>query len=683
MNENDMIHKLRKLHADGELSDEELKRLEGAVLRDSEAQWGTSGSQSDSGPTANSASGEDLIQKLARRRDEGALTDADFAEMQEVVRRDATAWRDESAQRKPKAGSKKRPNWKLVFITAAMGVFGLWAGNRRQAEWNRKLQEENQRRLEDFGRRNRETAGTWREWKTADGKIMRSRIMTEAPRPSQQPPGIRLVPQGGPATAPPRVSIDPVTGKLTPEGPASTTPPRGTGAPWEEPPSATRTLLPWEQLEQPTKAGKPIAGTAAAKPAAPQLGKEESKKFLGTWQCVSRIDNGKKETEGDVKKLTWVLGAGGQFKVLKEGKLVAEGVQTDVDPAKTPKTLNQLVTEGEGAVDVDKDAEVSKYDGKAVPRVHVGNLHTGIYRFDGDTVEVCIAPADRGRPTEFASQPGSGQVCAVWKRVAGAKDVEAESPAAKRPSAQRVAHRAMVLALMIYRSSIERFPGEAKFEALHARLPAWVDQLGLASELEKEEHDFLRVPLGKADAKVVLNSEWRVEGLGVLAWALKRYEMPPYDELTSPRKTVGSVGLSDELLAAADTAAAKKLFRDAELRPASEIDRFASHITIVNWRLRTYRIAGLAGGPENISKRMDFVGYLRAHPSFKESWLKGLRLVGKDLSVGDKAIGDAPPDEVRQCGSIAVERQIAAYWLQGDEQVYSKVDAPTILLGLE
>jgi hypothetical protein len=156
-----------------------------------------------------------------------------------------------------------------------------------------------------------------------------------------------------------------------------------------------------------------------------------------------------------------------------------------------------------------------------------------------------------------------------------------------------------------------------------------------------------------------------------------------YDELTSPRKTVASVGLSDELLATGDTAPAKKLFRDAELPPAAEIDRFASHITIVNWRLRTYRLAKMAGGPQNTDKSMDFVGYLRAHSSFKESWLKGLRLVGNDLAIGGKAIGDAPPDEVGRCESIAVERQIAAYWLQGDGPVYSKVDASTILFGLE
>jgi hypothetical protein len=96
----------------------------------------------------------------------------------------------------------------------------------------------------------------------------------------------------------------------------------------------------------------------------------------------------------------------------------------------------------------------------------------------------------------------------------------------QRPSAERVARRALVLSLMLYRASLEKFSDEEKYEALHRRLPEWVERLGLASELEKEEHDFLRVPLGKADESVVRNAGWRNEGLGVLAWALQRFDLP-------------------------------------------------------------------------------------------------------------------------------------------------------------
>lgn len=416
-----------------------------------------------------------------------------------------------------------------------------------------------------------------------------------------------------------------------------------------------------------------VPAEAPTKPAASPPGKEEAKKLLGTWQCLSRVDDGKQEAEDEVKKLTWIIRAGGYFKLLREGRIVAEGVQMDVDPTKTPKTLHQWILEGENT-----------------------KVYPGIYRLDADSLEVCTAPpGDKAGPTELASKPGSTRVHTVWKRVAQATDLEADPPATwwirhmmlrsftgakelgsppKRPSPERVARRAMVLALMHYRASMEQFPGDAQFEAFHGRLPTWVEQLALAPELEKQEHDFLRVPLGKADRQVAMDAGWRLEGLAVLAWALRRLDLPAYDNEVDPRKAVASVGLTDELLSGMDTAAAKRLFREAELRPAWEIDQLACHITIVHWRLRTYRLA---------TKRMPFIGYLRAHPSFKENWLTGLRLVGDDLAIEDKAIGDAPPDAVSQCTSIVMERHNAAHWLQGDHEVYSKVDTGTMLFGLE
>jgi hypothetical protein len=77
-----------------------------------------------------------------------------------------------------------------------------------------------------------------------------------------------------------------------------------------------------------------------------------------------------------------------------------------------------------------------------------------------------------------------------------------------------------------------------------------------------------------------------------------------------------------------------------------------------------------------------FADTLRAHPSFKETWLEGLRLTKGDLAIGGRPIAEAPSESVQHCEEIAVERQRAAYWLQGHDPVYSKVDISTILTGL-
>jgi len=78
---------------------------------------------------------------------------------------------------------------------------------------------------------------------------------------------------------------------------------------------------------------------------------------------------------------------------------------------------------------------------------------------------------------------------------------------------------------------------------------------------------------------------------------------------------------------------------------------------------------------------MNLVKYLQQHPRFKDYWLDQPRLIGGDLAIGDRGIADAFPAEVDRCRSIAVERQIAAYWLQGDDETYSEVNASTLLSG--
>src|SRR5260370_18653032 len=148
-----------------------------------------------------------------------------------------------------------------------------------------------------------------------------------------------------------------------------------------------------------------------------------------------------------------------------------------------------------------------------------------------------------------------------------------------RPTPERVARRAMVLALVMYRAALEQFPGKAKFESLHSRIPGWIERLALDAELEIKERDFLNAPLGQADEKVLVNADWRNEGLAVLAWALKRFALPQYDEQASPEAAGASIGFDEDLLDRTDTAAAQQGPRGAEIRAAAPIERYAQPTT--------------------------------------------------------------------------------------------------------
>jgi hypothetical protein len=190
-----------------------------------------------------------------------------------------------------------------------------------------------------------------------------------------------------------------------------------------------------------------------------------------------------------------------------------------------------------------------------------------------------------------------------------------------------------------------------------------LSDLGLAGELEREERDLFKTRVGRADKAIAANASWRCEGLAVLAWSLGQFQLPAYDEAVDPIAAQGTVGL-------ANAAFARELLDSATLRPAADIERFATHATVVTWRLRQYRMAPLP---------VHFAAYLRAQKTFRETWLEGLRFVDGDLAIGDRAIGKAAPEKVAICERIALQRQIAVYWIQGDHPIYSKVDPSTLL----
>jgi tetratricopeptide (TPR) repeat protein len=282
-----------------------------------------------------------------------------------------------------------------------------------------------------------------------------------------------------------------------------------------------------------------------------------------------------------------------------------------------------------------------------------------------------------------------------------ASDERSDSGRHVAPSPQRVAARGLVLAAVIYRAHLEHDP---EAESLRAQLWNWIDALELGSELERDERQFLHTPLGHADPRTTTNALWRAEGLGVLTWALGRTTLPAYDEAMDDSPVVASLGFTENRLKAMDTTSARETLQSAELRPASEIARFSSHATVVKWRLTqfsfdpdravyvgTFDVRGerpVAVGESlplepvrsaGVGEGMDLAAYLRNHPRFKRHWLDGLRLIDSDLALGDKPISRAVPEAIKQCKSITLERQIAAYWLEGDHKTYSKVVSGTIL----
>jgi hypothetical protein len=254
------------------------------------------------------------------------------------------------------------------------------------------------------------------------------------------------------------------------------------------------------------------------------------------------------------------------------------------------------------------------------------------------------------------------------------------------PSARRVAARALVLATVVCRAYLEIQRRDMEdLEHLRGYLAAWLGDLGISDELEPHERQFLLTSVGRAEEKPVVDASWRGEGLAVLAWALDRFELPAYDESVFPPDPV------QERLGFGNPPVATALLDSGARRSTQETSRFASHITIVQWRLRQFRLSpgsavyqaatgALQPFGHGVGSHMDFRRYLSRHPAFQDHWLDQLRFVDNDLAIGSETIAAASAEEVQRCTSIALERQIAAYWLRGDHATYSNVDPVSLLI---
>ena len=119
--------------------------------------------------------------------------------------------------------------------------------------------------------------------------------------------------------------------------------------------------------------------------------KKELKKLEGTWVMVSGEEKGKKLPDDTVKNAKLTMK--GDKHTVQVGEDTFVGTHK-VDPAKTPKQIDAIDTEGP----------------------FKGKTSLGIYKLEGDKFTVCFAPPDKERPKEFSTKSGTGQFIHVWKR---------------------------------------------------------------------------------------------------------------------------------------------------------------------------------------------------------------------------------------------------------------------------
>ena len=121
--------------------------------------------------------------------------------------------------------------------------------------------------------------------------------------------------------------------------------------------------------------------------------KKELEKFQGKWVQVSTTIDGKALEEDELKNRSVVFKGEKRTLLYKDKERGTASLK--IDPSKSP-------------AQIDTTAE----DGPAK-----GGTSKGIYKFDGDTLTICLGGSGKDRPTEFASKPGSGTMLFVQKRA--------------------------------------------------------------------------------------------------------------------------------------------------------------------------------------------------------------------------------------------------------------------------
>ena len=117
----------------------------------------------------------------------------------------------------------------------------------------------------------------------------------------------------------------------------------------------------------------------------------ELEKFTGTWQAVAIERDGKPVPKDEVTTVKLVVK--GERYTFHLGEQKIQGTHT-LDPAKTPKQIDAVGTDGPGA----------------------GETLKGIYELTADTFKVCFADAGKDRPTAFRTTGGGGHRLLELKR---------------------------------------------------------------------------------------------------------------------------------------------------------------------------------------------------------------------------------------------------------------------------
>lgn len=234
-------------------------------------------------------------------------------------------------------------------------------------------------------------------------------------------------------------------------------------------------------------------------------------------------------------------------------------------------------------------------------------------------------------------------------------------------SAQTVAYRALCLGALLKRGELEitlqnlrdyaLAPHiEAQIEARHTeinvQLLQWLKDERLSQHLTSTESYLLKQPLKTWTERIIINTSWRIESLGVILWALNVLEeMPAFDTQFEPHEVLAPLQI---LTPSIDFVWCATLRSDEALRDMRE--RAESWL----WRSRALELERLGIAPRTGISFSEIVRYM-----VEKGWQEGQlpAPIQGDFPAFGKPYARLNHDEYTLISSITHERFFILNWL--------------------
>ena len=251
-----------------------------------------------------------------------------------------------------------------------------------------------------------------------------------------------------------------------------------------------------------------------------------------------------------------------------------------------------------------------------------------------------------------------------FKRKAPKREADDDGPTFAPPSQEKVAYRALCLATIGLKGTIEHWitdqeeteSGRQAKREHSQRLDAWARAEGLGRHFSPEEKRVLSIPIGKWPEQDLLDAHWRSEAFGVLAWSLSLIDrMPAWD------RVIG-VEFPEIHHVSGLLSPTKEFLWRVKLRPATDLAKMQVRAKAWNWRARTTRLIR-ENHPLPPQITWDELLKVSSHGHYEEGDTPPP--IRDDFPVLNKAYRELTDGEYQEILSIAQERHFAMNWLCG------------------